>query len=288
MKGDYLCFTPKNCKKIIDQLQHAQVDGIGYFDTLLLILKLIALCAKPILFVICLILILIWIPKWISYKLTPTPDNMKRYNCYFILKCKNGKYRLQRDSPLQFNTIKYTSDYLKLLCKRGFLRYKITCVFSVIVSLLISPFFFSEIMRFPAYAFMIVMGSVMRIRNMMNFRCVKFVLGWNPVLTFLFMRTQDIQQTRWSSFVKIWKNRWNKTNQISKTKTMMKTTATILVTTLGIFDLKYEQKTLGLNFWCLFCVCLNRCYIYRIHQKTPDRICPAFYIVYGCGVNRMN
>lgn len=154
-------FHTEELQKIIDQLQHAQVDGTGYFDTLLLILKLIALCAKPILFVICLILILIWIPKWISYKLTPTPDNMKRYNCYFILKCKNGKYRLQRDSPLQFNTIKYTSDYLKLLCKRGFLRYKITCVFSVIVSLLISPFFFSEIMRFPAYAFMIVMGSVL-------------------------------------------------------------------------------------------------------------------------------
>ena len=56
----------------------------------------------------------------------------------------------------------------------------------------------------------------------------------------------------------------------------------------GVLDLKYEQKTLGLSFWCLFCVCLNRCYIYRIHQKTPDRICPAFYIVYGCGVNRMN
>ena len=122
-------FHTEELQKIIDQLQHAQVDGIGYFDTLLLILRLIALCAKPILFVICLILILIWIPKWISYKLTPTPDNMKRYNCYFILKCKNGKYRLQRDSPLQFNTIKYTSDYLKLLCKRGFLRYKITCVF---------------------------------------------------------------------------------------------------------------------------------------------------------------
>ena len=78
-------FHTDELQKIIDQLQHAQVDGIGYFDTLLLILKLIALCAKPILFVICLILILIWIPKWSSYKLTPTPDNMKRYNCYFIL-----------------------------------------------------------------------------------------------------------------------------------------------------------------------------------------------------------
>lgn len=56
-------FHTEELQKIIDQLQHAQVDGIGYFDTLLLILKLIALCAKPILFVICLILILIWIPK---------------------------------------------------------------------------------------------------------------------------------------------------------------------------------------------------------------------------------
>ena len=50
-------FHTEELQKIIDQLQHAQVDGIGYFDTLLLILKLIALCAKPILFVICLILI---------------------------------------------------------------------------------------------------------------------------------------------------------------------------------------------------------------------------------------
>ena len=155
-------FHTEELQKIIDQLQHAQVDGIGYFDTLLLILKLIALCAKPVLFVICLILILIWIPKWISYKLTPTPDNMKRYYCNFILKSKDGKYRLRRtDSKLKFNTIKYTDDYQKLLHKRGFLRYKITCVFSVIVLLLISPFFFTETMRFPAYVFMIVIGIVL-------------------------------------------------------------------------------------------------------------------------------
>jgi hypothetical protein len=57
----------------------------------------------------------------------------------------------------------------------------------------------------------------------------------------------------------------------------------------GVLDLKYEQKTLGLSFWCLFLrLSEQMLYIYRIHQKTPDRICPAFYIVYGCGVNRMN
>lgn len=154
-------FHTEELQQIIDQLQHAQVDGIGYFDTLLLILKLIVLCAKPVLFVICLILSLIWIPKWISYKLTPTPDNMKRYYCYFILKCKDGKYRLRRTDPIQFNTIKNTGDYLKLLQKRGFLRYKITCGFSVIVLLLISPFLFTETMRFPVCVFMIVMGCIL-------------------------------------------------------------------------------------------------------------------------------
>ena len=155
-------FHTEELQKIINQLQHAQVDGIGYFDTLLLILKLIVLCAKPVLFVICLILSLIWIPKWISYKLTPTPDNMKRYYCYFILKRKGEKYRLERKDPiLQLNTIKNTDDYLKLLQKRGFLRYKITCGFSVIVLLLISPFLFTETMRFPVYVFMVVMVCIL-------------------------------------------------------------------------------------------------------------------------------
>ena len=87
---------------------------------------------------------------------------MKRYNCYFILKRKGEKYRLERKDPiLQLNTIKNTDDYLKLLQKRGFLRYKITCGFSVIVLLLISPFLFTETMRFPVYVFMVVMVCIL-------------------------------------------------------------------------------------------------------------------------------
>ena len=150
-------FHTEELQQIIDQLQHAQGSGLGYFDTLLLIFKLIGLCAGPTLFVISLIVILVWGPKWISYKLTPVSDTMKLYDYHFVLKRKKDKYFLK---PSDWEE---SRDYEKLLCKRGFLRYKITCGFSVIVLLLLSPFLFNDHTKvlFGIFTFSIIIGLVL-------------------------------------------------------------------------------------------------------------------------------
>lgn len=44
-------FHTEELKQVIDQLQSSHGASLGYFDTLLLITKLIGLCAGPILFV---------------------------------------------------------------------------------------------------------------------------------------------------------------------------------------------------------------------------------------------
>jgi hypothetical protein len=150
-------FHTEELQQIIDQLQHAQGSGLGYFDTLLLIFKLIGLCAVPTLFVISLIVILVLGPKWISYKLTPVSDTMKLYDYYFVLKRKKDKYFLKPSD------LEESRDYEKLLCKRGFLRYKITCGFSVIVLLLLSPFLFNDHTKvlFGIFTFCIIVGLVL-------------------------------------------------------------------------------------------------------------------------------
>lgn len=149
-------FHTEELKQVIDQLQSSHGASLGYFDTLLLITKLIGLCAGPILFVISLIVILVWGPKWISYKLTPVSDTMKLYDYHFILKRKKDKYFLK---PSDWEE---SRDYEKLLCKRGFLRYKITCGFSVIVLLLLSPFLFNDHTKdlFGIFTFSIIVGLV--------------------------------------------------------------------------------------------------------------------------------
>ena len=141
-------FHTEELQQIINQLQHSQGDGLGYFDTLLLIFKLIGLCAGPVLFVISSILILIWVPKWISYKSIPTTDTMKFYVYSFKLKRdKNKDY-------LESIDCEETDEYKKLLNKRGLFRYKITCGFSVVPLLLSTPFIFNEHTSLFTYAFM--------------------------------------------------------------------------------------------------------------------------------------
>ena len=96
-------------------------------------------------------------PKWISYKLTPVSDTMKLYDYHFVLKRKKDKYFLK---PSDWEE---SRDYEKLLCKRGFLRYKITCGFSVIVLLLLSPFLFNDHTKvlFGIFTFSIIIGLVL-------------------------------------------------------------------------------------------------------------------------------
>lgn len=146
-------FHTEELQQIIDQLQHSQGNGLGYFDTLMLIFKLIGLCAGPALFVISLIVILILGPRWISYKLISTPYNIKLYCCCFDLKREGNKYFLKLNL---WDSIKRTPDYEKVLCKRGFLCYKIAGIFAVIVLLLLTPFLFNKHTNFLFWIFMVV------------------------------------------------------------------------------------------------------------------------------------
>lgn len=147
-------FQTEELQQIINQLQHSQGNGLGYFDTLQLIFKLIGLCAGPALFIIGLIVILILGPGLISYKLTPVPNNMKLYNYVIRIESKNHEYCWY---PALF-PIRDSEDSKKILCKRGFLRYIITCLFSVIILLLLSPFIFNEHTRIFFLLFLMVLS----------------------------------------------------------------------------------------------------------------------------------
>lgn len=127
-------FQTEQLQKVIDQLQHT--DGLGYFDTLFLILKLIGLCAGPILLLLGVIVIAVFAPRWISYKLTPVLDGIKLYEYSFTYDKKKSSIE-----PLGC-LISY--EYRMLLEKRGLICYKLYWIILPIALLLLSPFIFNE------------------------------------------------------------------------------------------------------------------------------------------------
>lgn len=64
-------FHTEELKQVIDQLQSSNGASLGYFDTLLLITKLIGLCAGPILFVFAVFAVLYFVPKYLPQILIP-------------------------------------------------------------------------------------------------------------------------------------------------------------------------------------------------------------------------
>lgn len=128
-------FHTEELKQVIDQLQSSHGASLGYFDTLLLIAKLIGLCAGPILFVFAVFAVLYFVPKYLPQILIPLEKDMNPY--YFL--CSWGYKNL---NDLHFEGIRFTKKYKAILEKRGHLRYQITTVLSLIACFLLSPFLF--------------------------------------------------------------------------------------------------------------------------------------------------
>ena len=108
-------FHTEELKQVIDQLQSSHGASLGYFDTLLLITKLIGLCAGPILFVFAVFAVLYFVPKYLPQILIPLEKDMKPY--YFL--CSWGDQNL---NDLHFEGIRFTKKYKAILEKRGHLR----------------------------------------------------------------------------------------------------------------------------------------------------------------------
>lgn len=101
-------FHTEELKQVIDQLQSSHGASLGYFDTLLLITKLIGLCAGPILFVFAVFAVLYFVPKYLPQILIPLEKDMKPY--YFL--CSWGYKNL---NDLHFEGIRFTKKYKAIL-----------------------------------------------------------------------------------------------------------------------------------------------------------------------------
>ena len=146
-------FQTEQLQKVIDQLQHT--DGLGYFDTLFLILKLIGLCAGPILLLLGVIVIAVFAPRWISYKLTPVLDGIKLYEYSFTYDKKKSNIE-----PLGC-IISY--EYRMLLEKRGLICYKLYWIILPIALLLLSPFIFNEYTEWIFWIFCFIPAVILAI-----------------------------------------------------------------------------------------------------------------------------
>ena len=109
MENTYM-FHTEELKQVIDQLQSSHGASLGYFDTLLLITKLIGLCAGPILFVFAVFAVLYFVPKYLPQILIPLEKDMKPY--YFL--CSWGYKNL---NDLHFEGIRFTKKYKAILEK---------------------------------------------------------------------------------------------------------------------------------------------------------------------------
>ena len=65
-------FQTEKLTQIIDQLRNT--EGMGYFDTLKLVLQLIGIFIGPVLILAVLIFIWIKLPRFLSVKMTRTED----------------------------------------------------------------------------------------------------------------------------------------------------------------------------------------------------------------------
>ena len=134
-------FQTEQLQKVIDQLQHT--DGLGYFDTLFLILKLIGLCAGPILLLLGVIVIAVFAPRWISYKLTPVLDGIKLYEYSFTYDKKKRNIE-----PLG--------------CLISY-EYQLYWIILPIVLLLLSPFIFNEFTEWIFWIFCFIPAVILAI-----------------------------------------------------------------------------------------------------------------------------
>lgn len=84
-------FQTDELVKIINQLQHA--DGMGYFETLGLILKLLGLCVGPVMIIVAAIAIEYFLPKLVAKRFVSVPNDFKQYNIFIY--CDQDKNRFE-------------------------------------------------------------------------------------------------------------------------------------------------------------------------------------------------
>lgn len=126
-------FHAEKIQQIINQLQHA--DGMGYFDTLLLILKLVSLCIVPLLFVIAMVGIAYIVPVLVSTHMKPTLTDIQ-YEIRITHRKKYFEY---------VETVPCNGDLVRFKLKeQGLCRFIIQSVMNLFLILMLSPLIFTE------------------------------------------------------------------------------------------------------------------------------------------------
>ena len=128
-------FQTDELVKIINQLQHAA--GMGYFETLGLILKLLGLCVGPVMIIVAAIAIEYFLPKLVAKRFVSVPNDYKQYNIFIY--CDQDKNRFEHCCT------RMTEDLLQYLNKQEKFRIITSWILIPIITLFLSPILFINI-----------------------------------------------------------------------------------------------------------------------------------------------
>lgn len=124
-------FQTERLQQIIDQLRNA--EGMGYFDTLKLVLQLIGIFIGPVLILAVLIFIWIKLPRFLSVKMTRTEDIPVEIGIKQNPKKKSWKIKY---------VCWYGDAFKKRLDKRQTIETAAKWILAIPVCLILSPFLF--------------------------------------------------------------------------------------------------------------------------------------------------
>lgn len=124
-------FQTEKLTQIIDQLRNT--EGIGYFDTLKLVLQLIGIFIGPVLILAVLIFIWIKLPRFLSVKMTRTEDIPVEIGIKQNPKKKSWKIKY---------VCWYGDAFKKRLDKRQTIETAAKWILAIPVCLILSPFLF--------------------------------------------------------------------------------------------------------------------------------------------------
>ena len=124
-------FQTERLQQIIDQLRNA--EGMGYFDTLKLVLQLIGIFIGPVLVLAVLIFIWIKLPRFLSVKMTRTEDIPVAIGIKQNQKKKSWKIKY---------VCLYSDAFKKRLDKRQTIETAAKWILAIPVCLILSPLLF--------------------------------------------------------------------------------------------------------------------------------------------------
>lgn len=124
-------FQTEKLTQIIDQLRNA--EGMGYFDTLKLVLQLIGIFIGPVLVLAVLIFIWIKLPRFLSVKMTRTEDIPVAIGIKQNQKKKSWKIKY---------VCLYSDAFKKRLDKRQTIETAAKWILAIPVCLILSPLLF--------------------------------------------------------------------------------------------------------------------------------------------------